>query len=237
MKLGILDAVYKKDSIDGELEAEKFVKLLQMVNAPFEIHIYHVAEGEFPLSPNECDAYLVTGSPQGAYDKDAWIDPLADFIRQSYAAECKLVGICFGHQVIADSLGGVAQKSEKGWGMGLRPFQIHNHKPWMTPSLDTCTLNFIHQDQVTALPDGAELLASNDHCQNAMLSIGNQVFTMQGHPEYLPKAMETLLHYVRDHDGLEVDEALASLAQGQPDTRTVAQWIVNFLQHNEEVGV
>ena len=235
MKLGILDTVYKKDIIDGEREAEKFVKLLQLANAPFEYHFYHVAEGEFPPSPEECDAFLVTGSPQGVYDQDEWIALLGDFIRRAYAANRKLVGICFGHQMIANSLGGMARKSEKGWGLGLRPFQVHVPKPWMMPNLDTCTLNFIHQDQVVTLPDGAELLAGNDHCPNAMLSIGNQVFTMQGHPEYLPDAMETLLHYVGEHDGLEVEDALTSLAKAQPDTQIVAQWIVNFLQYGEEV--
>lgn len=233
MKLGILDAVYNKDIIDGEREAEKFVKLLQMADAPFDYEFFHVAEGEFPSSPTACDAYLVTGSPQGVYDTDGWLPPLADFIRQSYAEGRKLVGICFGHQMIANSLGGVARKSEKGWGIGLRPFHIHTAKPWMAPNLDTCTLNFIHQDQVITLPEGAELLAGNDHCHNAMFSMGSQVFAMQGHPEYLPDAMETLLHYLGEHDGLPVEDALVSLAQAQPDTRTVAQWIVNFLRYEE----
>jgi GMP synthase-like glutamine amidotransferase len=233
MKLGILDAVHSKDIIDGEPESEKFVKLLQMVEAPFTYKIYRVTEGEFPQSPDECDAYLLTGSPQGVYDAHEWLPPLADFIRQSYTAARKWVGICFGHQMLANSLGGMAQKSEKGWGLGLRPFQIHQPQPWMTPGLDTCTLNFIHQDQVMTLPDGAERLAGNEHCPNAMFVINDRVLGIQGHPEYIPEAMEILLHYVRDYDGLEVDDALVSLQEGQPDTRTVAQWIVNFLQYDE----
>ena len=234
MKIGILDAVYNKDIIDGEQEATKFVKLLQLVEAPFTYEIYHVAEGDFPSAPEACDAYLVTGSPQGVYDDDDWLPSLADFIRHSYAAKRKLVGICFGHQMIANSLGGIARKSEKGWGIGCRPFQINAPKAWMTPNLDSCTLNFLHRDQVITLPDGAERLAGNDHCHNAMYSIGNRVLGLQGHPEYLPDAMETLLHYVHEHDGLEIDEALVSLSQTKPDTEIVAQWIVNFLQYDEE---
>ena len=233
MKLGILDAVYNKDIIDGETEAEKFVNLFNLVNAPFTYEIYHVAEGEFPQTAAACDAYLVTGSPQGVYDEDAWIAPLGNFIRQAYAAQRKLVGICFGHQMIAHSLGGEARKSEKGWGLGLRPFHIHTAKPWMTPSLDTCTLNFIHQDQVTTLPNDAKRLAGNEHCHNAMYAIGSRVLGIQGHPEYLPEAMEILLHYEWEQNGLEVDEALASLKTGAPDTGIVAQWIVNFLQYGE----
>jgi GMP synthase-like glutamine amidotransferase len=233
MKLGILDAVYKKDIIDGEKEAEKFVNLFKLVNAPFTYEIYHVAEGEFPQTVAACDAYLVTGSPQGVYDEDAWIAPLSDFIRQAYAAQRKLVGICFGHQMIAHSLGGEARKSEKGWGLGLRPFTVHNHKPWLTPALDTCSLNFLHQDQVTTLPAGAELLAGSDHCTHAMYVIGDRVLGIQGHPEYLPEAMKILLDYLGEHDGLDVADALVSVAQVQPDTHTVAQWIVNFLQYEE----
>ena len=234
MKLGILDAVYSKDTIDGEPEAEKFVRLFQLVNAPFACELYHVAEGEFPPSPEVCDAFLVTGSPQGVYDQDGWIAPLGEFIRQAYAAQRKLVGICFGHQIIAHSLGGESRKSEKGWGLGLRPFTIYQEKPWLTPAATTCCLNFIHQDQVITLPLGAELLAGNDHCPHIMYAIDDQVLGIQGHPEYLPNAMETLLHYEHDHYGLEVSDALVSLTQAQPDTRTVAQWIVNFLQYEEE---
>ena len=234
MKIGILDAVYSKDIIDGEMEAEKFVKLFQLVNAPFEYEIYHVAEGVFPETADACDAYVVTGSPQGVYDTDTWLPRLADFIRQSYAAQHKLVGICFGHQMLANSLGGEARKWEEGWGLGCRPFDISTHTEWMTPSLDTCTLNFIHQDQVVALPEGAQRLAGNEHCHNVMYSISDQVLGIQGHPEYVPEAMETLLHYVGEHDGLEVEDALASLTQYQPDTQIVAQWIVNFLQYDED---
>jgi GMP synthase-like glutamine amidotransferase len=233
MKLGILDAVYTKDIIDGEKEAEKFINLFNLVNAPFAYEIYHVAEGEFPKTADACDAYLVTGSPQGAYDGDPWIAPLGDFIRQAYAAQRKLVGICFGHQMIAHSLGGEARKWERGWGLGCRPFTFHTPKPWLTPALDTCSLNFVHQDQVTTLPDGAELLAGNEHCAHIMYAIGDRVLGIQGHPEYLPEAMEILLHYLREHDGMNVTAALTSLTHVQPDTCTVAQWIVNFLQYNE----
>lgn len=233
MKLGILDAVYTKDIIDGEKEAEKFVDLFHLVNAPFTYEIYHVAEGEFPETAAACDAYLVTGSPQGVYDCAPWIAPLGDFIRQAYAAQRKLVGICFGHQMIAHSLGGEAQKWEKGWGLGCRPFTIHTHKPWLTPALDTCSLNFVHQDQVTTLPAGAELLAGNNDCAHVMYVIDDRVLGIQGHPEYLPGAMTILLHYLGEHDGLDVADALVSVAQVQPDTCTVAQWIVNFLQYDE----
>jgi GMP synthase-like glutamine amidotransferase len=233
MKVGILDAVYNKDIIDGEKEAEKFIHLFNLVNAPFTYEIYHVAEGEFPETAAACDAYLVTGSPQGVYDKDTWIAPLGDFIRQAYAARRKLAGICFGHQMIAHSLGGEARKWEKGWGMGCRPFTVYSHKAWLTPALESCWLNFIHQDQVIRLPPGAELLAGNEQCAHVMYAIGDRVLGIQGHPEYLPEAMETLLYYVGEHDGLDVVEALASVAQAQPDTCIVARWIVNFLQYEE----
>ena len=234
MKLGILEAVYSRDIINGKSEASKFIKLLQMVDAPFEYEIFHVADGEFPPAPDVCDAYLVTGSPQGVYDGDSWLPPLADFIRQSYAAKRKMVGICFGHQMLAHSLGGEARKAEGGWGIGLRPFTIQNHPSWMTPSRDVCSLNFLHQDQVVTLPSEAEWLAGNEHCPNVMYVIGDRVLGIQGHPEYLPEAMETLLHFLHEHMGLDIAAGLASLEQAQPDTELVAQWIVNFLMCDEE---
>ncbi len=234
MKIGILNAVYKKDIIDGDREADKFIRLFDMADASFDYQVYAITDGEFPQSVDECDAYLITGSIQGVYDSDEWITPLQQFIRNCFDAQQKMVGICFGHQVLAHTLGGEARKSEKGWGLGLRPFQIEQHKPWMTPQISTSQLNFIHQDQVITLPEGAERLASNDHCQNAMFVINDRVLGIQPHPEYYGDAMNLVLDYLAEHDGLDVSDARDTQQGAETDSGVFANWIVNFLQYNEE---
>lgn len=230
-KLGIINAVdLAEEQIGGLTEPEKFRVLLDSVGAPFEIAVYTAVPGG-QLPPIEAaDAYLITGSPSGVYDSDLWIDELGDFIRRGYQAGRKLVGICFGHQIIAHSLGGRAEKAAGGWGLGLKPFDLFRQKAWMQPGQERAWLNFVHQDQVTALPPGAELLGGSNHCRHVMYAIGEQVLGIQGHPEYTPALMGELLAYLGDHYDVPVDEALASLARGQPDNQRVASWIVNFLQ-------
>ena len=85
----------------------------------FELQAFDVRNGEFPSSVDACDAYLTTGSRFSAYDDEAWIQQLKDFVRQLHEAEKPFVGICFGHQVLAEALGGKVEKAESGWGAEL----------------------------------------------------------------------------------------------------------------------
>lgn len=233
MKLGILKPLKPEDDagIPGHgTEEDRFRRFFEQVNAPFTIQLYDVTQGEFPASPDECDAYLISGSDQGVYDNEPWIPVLAQFIRDCYAAQRKMVGICFGHQMLAHTLGGHTEKSHKGWGLGLREIELVSSKAWMTPPLDNLQLNFAHQDQVIHLPPNAELLATNDFCPNIAFSIGNQVFGLQAHPEINNPFMEAIVDYMESRlDDAAYQEAINTLS-AQPDSRPVAQWIVNFLQ-------
>src|SRR5207253_1128988 len=93
------------------------------------IERFDVAANELPERPGDHSAYLITGSPAGVYEPLAWIAPLSDFIRS--AANSKMVGICFGHQVMAEALGGHVEKSDKGWGAGLHSYDVVLREPWM----------------------------------------------------------------------------------------------------------
>lgn len=191
---------------------------------------YDVAGGEMPQSVDACDAYLVTGSVSGVYDEDSWLAPLMAFIREAHRAGKKLVGICFGHQVLAHALGGHAAKSDKGWGLGLKQFDIVQSKPWMTGQPDSCALYFSHQDQVITLPPGAERLGGNGFCENAMFSLDDCVLGIQGHPEFTRSIMDDILAKPKPTVPDDVQAtAVASVANGTPDNQLLAEWIVNFL--------
>jgi len=158
------------------------------------------------------------------------IAELSEFVRSCTLERRKLVGICFGHQLIAHALGGHTSKSEKGWGLGLQEFDITTQKPWMDPVLNRCALYFSHQDQVTALPVGADLLGGSDFCPNAMYCIGDQVLGIQGHPEISQSLMIEVIERRKEQVGSKVySDALNSLNNGTPDARTVARWIINFI--------
>ncbi len=237
MRLGILNAFLPEASraIWNGAPVDAYIRLFESASPAFDYAGYEVTQGEFPVSPAECDAYVITGSTRGVYDTDEWIAALARFIRDSYQAGRKLVGICFGHQILAHALGGHAEKSEEGWDFGLKTFDIIKPKAWMTGKPDRCSLYFSHQDQVIRLPPEAELLGGNAFCPNAFYTIGNHVLGIQGHPEFSASIMQDLLDRRKELLGPQAYEmAACSLNSGTPDNQLVAQWIVNFLTANPD---
>ena len=232
MKVGILNAIHPDDSkVDwGGSPIDAYVRFFASGGASFEMEGYEAAQGQLPPTPDACDAYVITGSPKGVYDSDPWIGELAEFIRASYAAGKKLIGICFGHQLLAHALGGHAEKSDKGWGFGLNEFTISGAKPWMGGRPPTCSLYFAHQDQVLQLPPGAELLGGNDFCPNAFFTIDGRVLGVQGHPEFWPAIMHDLLERNRSNlTPVQAEAVAARLEQGTPDNALMARWMVSFL--------
>lgn len=232
MQLGILNAITPAEEAHFQMpELDNFQRFFAQVPHNLTFVEYRITEGEFPASVTACDAYLVTGSPQGVYDSEPWIGALAAFLRRAYAAGQKLVGICFGHQMLAHTLGGHAEKAAVGWGIGLRRFAIAQNPPWMTPSLTQGQLYFCHQDQVVRLPAGAQRVAGDAFCPNAIFVIGDQVLGIQGHPEFSTSFMATLIDALGEQAGATVAaQAAASLTTGAPDSAVVARWVVNFLQ-------
>ena len=237
MKLGILNAIHPEQGrIDwGGTPVDAYIRFIKKTGISFEYEGYNVALDEFPESPAACDAYLITGSPKGTYDEDAWIGRLSQFIRDAYAADKKLVGICFGHQILAEALGGHSEKSEKGRGFGPKQFDIYKRKAWMPENTpDSCTLYFAHQDQVMELPPGAELLAGNGFCNNIVYSIDGRVLAMQAHPEITQPIMEDILELVKENMTDEVAaETAVAIQNDLPDADIAGQWIVNFLLESE----
>jgi GMP synthase-like glutamine amidotransferase len=232
MKLGILNAIHPDKSQvnwDGS-PIDAYIRFFESANAGFEYMGFEVAQGQLPVSPEVCDAYVITGSPTGVYDVDSWIPGLSAFIRASYRGGKKLIGICFGHQMLAHALGGHAEKSEKGCGYGLSTFNIDGSKPWMTGNPKQCSLYFAHQDQVMELPPGAELLGGNEFCPNVLYTIDNRVLSIQGHPEFSTELMRDLVDLAKQKlDSTTHQAAVRSLGNGQPDNLMVANWMLNFL--------
>ncbi len=175
MKIGILQTGHAPEEVQDELGDVNtfFMRLLDGQEFTFET--FCVVDGDFPDGPEDCDGWLITGSKHGAYEDHPWIPPLESLIRDVYAAGRPLVGICFGHQIIAQALGGTVEKFEGGWAVGRQTYD------WRGAEI---ALNAWHQDQVTQKPEGADVLASNSFCQNAALVYDNRIFTVQAHPEF-----------------------------------------------------
>lgn len=175
MLIGILQTGLAPDLLveeHGEYP-DMFAKLL--AGKGFTFRTYSVVKGEFPASVKDCDGWLITGSRHGAYEDHPWIAPLETFIRNAYAAHVPMVGVCFGHQIIAQAMGGKVEKFAGGWATGATEYDFDG---------ETVTLNAWHQDQVVTRPDTAKVIASNDFCANAALLYDDRILTVQAHPEY-----------------------------------------------------
>ncbi|MCE8525857.1 type 1 glutamine amidotransferase [Ruegeria pomeroyi] len=175
MKIGILLTGHAPDTLidaTGDYDAF-FVRLLGPQS--FEFETFAVVDGQFPSGAEAADGWLITGSRHGVYEDHPWIPPLEALIREIRDKGQPLIGVCFGHQIIAQALGGKVEKFKGGWAIGPTEYDMGGEQ---------VTVNAWHQDQVVALPDGAEVLASNDFCRNAMVAYGDTIWTIQAHPEY-----------------------------------------------------
>jgi GMP synthase (glutamine-hydrolysing) len=175
MKIGILRTGHSPDGmIDSHGNYDTmFERLLEGHDFTFET--FSVVDGEFPAGPQDADGWLITGSKHGAYEDHAWISPLEDLIRAIHAADKPLIGVCFGHQIIAQALGGKVEKFAGGWSVGRTDYTLDGAP---------IALNAWHQDQVVVLPQSARVVGQSDFCDNAMLAYGDSIWTVQPHPEF-----------------------------------------------------
>jgi GMP synthase-like glutamine amidotransferase len=191
---------------------------------------YDVREGGIPATPDAHDVYLCTGSRHSVYDALDWIEPLKAFVRDINDTGKTFVGICFGHQLLAQALGGEVAKAEQGWGIGVLDMDIVQPEPWMQPPQNHCSLQYMHGDQVQHLPAESTLLAVAPHCPVAMFKVRETMLGIEGHPEFPAAYEEALLLSRRDRIGADaVDAALASLTR-PTDHEVAGRWIANFIR-------
>jgi GMP synthase-like glutamine amidotransferase len=162
------------------------------------------------------------------YDELAWIERLSQLIHDAHTAAVPVVGICFGHQLIAQALGGRVARAEVGWGVGVHDATVTQRRPWMVPAAETFRLLMSHQDQVLELPAGAEVLATSPHAPIAAFQVDTLV-GFQGHPEFVADYLGALLPTRVERVGAQrVAAALASL-RTPTDHAVIARWMAEFL--------
>jgi GMP synthase-like glutamine amidotransferase len=232
IKLGIL----KTDTVREDLVQEfgeypdMFGALLSAVDPSLEFVVYDVERGEYPDNIDDVDAYLMTGSKSSVYEDKAWIHELSDFVRELHRRRKRLVGICFGHQMVAHALGGKTEKSEKGWGVGAHEALFHRLPEWHDGEDPEFVLLVSHQDQVVETAPGAEVLAGSAFCENAVCQLGDHILTLQGHPEFVKDYSEKILNMRREHIGEDNYERGMNSLGRELDRERVAEWIVAFLR-------
>ncbi|MCC1493690.1 type 1 glutamine amidotransferase [Cognatishimia sp. F0-27] len=208
MKIGILQTGHVAEelvAVNGDYP-EIFARFLE--GRGFDFVHWAVCDGQFPDSAEACDGWLITGSRFGAYEAHDWIAPLETLIREIYAAGRPMIGVCFGHQIIAQALGGRVEKFAGGWSVGAVDYPLLGER---------LALNAWHQDQVVTRPEGAEVVSSTAFCENAALVYDDRIFTIQPHPEIDRTYLEGLLE--RRAPGV-VPEAMIAEARARLDSPT-----------------
>lgn len=165
---------------------------------PDEIKTFNTQKSELPKAVTDYDLYLITGSPKGVYDGDPWIAELEYFIRRAHNTNIKMIGVCFGHQIMAQALGGSVRKSPKGYGLGVMDYKFADG--------ETVSLNAWHQDQVEEAPQGAEVILSSEFCPVAGLAYSHNAISFQPHPEFTKAFMDDLISF-REGDTITAEQA------------------------------
>ena len=231
LRLAILDAdkLYQPLQTRYHSYGQMFETLLRESDADWELKIYPVIDGVFPQSPNEFDACLITGSKFDSFGGEAWIVHLREYVQTLYQLKKPMVGVCFGHQLLAHALGGCTGRSTAGWGLGVMQYSI-TATPDFVDDLQSISLLVSHQDQVHTLPPQATRLMSNSFCPNAAFYIPGQVLAIQGHPEFTVDYARDLLD-LRESvlPASDVNRARATFEFAH-DGLLVGRWIRRFVE-------
>jgi GMP synthase-like glutamine amidotransferase len=195
--------------------AGDYPELFSALLAPVGVDVvpYAADRGELPGSLAECDGWLCSPSRSSVYDDEPWIAGVEALLRDAVAEDVPFVGVCFGHQLLAQALGGRVERAAGGWGVGVQEYELLEPLP-ASDGRGACALIASHQDQVVEVPAGVRVTARSDYCPVAGLATGERVWTLQGHPEFVPPLADHLLGLRVDLIGAErVATARASLSR------------------------
>lgn len=228
MRIGILECGRPPERVVANHGAypEIFTRLLEPHGFTFQT--WNAEALELPKSPHECDGWLVPGSPHGVYEDHAFLPPLESFLRRVYDAGVPMVGICFGHQLIAKALGGRVEKFQGGWCVGRQVYAFD--------TLGELALNAWHQDQVVEAPADAETVATSMFCHHAALKYGNRAWTIQSHPEYSPGILCDMIAARRGTSAIPASQLdTAEMQLTSPlDTGRIVEEIADFFQKRNQ---
>ena len=228
MKVGILETGTVPADLQPRFGTTYASMMARMLGEGFDCIGFDVKRGELPAAPEDCAAYIVTGSAASVYDDLPWIAPLEDFLRRA-RGRAKLIGICFGHQLMAQAFGGQVAKSERGWGLGLHDYAVTAPEHWSTgaPSIGICVS---HQDQVLTPPPGARVVGGSAFTPYGILAYGEDAISFQCHPEFEPAFVAELIAMRKTLlPGADAADTMLASLDRPNDRARVAGWIRAFL--------
>jgi GMP synthase-like glutamine amidotransferase len=208
-----------------------FRRMFDQTGMGFSYDDVNAEAGQALPDPADLEGIVITGSPAGVYENHAWLPPLRAFIQAAYAAGTPMLGICFGHQIMADALGGDVRKSDKGWGLGRHSYSVRQRPAFMADAPASLTVACSHQDQVLVPPPEADVILGSDFAPNAGLYYrSGRALSFQPHPEFEDDYARALVELRRGKaDDTIVDAAMESFANAS-DSMRLSAYIAGFLQ-------
>ena len=231
IKVGILQTGGPPPPLDGQFGSYSAM-VRELLGPQHEFTTFDVRVGELPRRADICDAYVITGSASGVYDGDSWIGSIKDFVREA-SGQTAMVGICFGHQLMAEAFGGQVIKSPRGWGIGLHRYDIGQHAAWMDDA-SSIAVPASHQDQIVKLPADARVLGGSEFTPYGIVEYPQRrAVSLQSHPEFSPEYAAALIELRRSskYTPEQADRALATLHEPN-DRARVGGWLAHFLRSN-----
>jgi GMP synthase-like glutamine amidotransferase len=230
MHVGLLacDEVAERFRDVAGVYQEMFERLLSPHIPELRVTRFDVAAGQTPADARVCDAWITTGSRASVYDDAAWIRKAEAFIRDIADSDRPFVGICFGHQLLARTLGAEVKRAAGGWGVGVRSMRIVQRESWMTPAASEVRMQYMHADQVTTPPNGAMLLGEAPHCPVAMFQYGPRLLGIEAHPEFPAVYARALIENRRQRIGEQVAVDALARVDEPTDSDVVGSWIARF---------
>jgi len=230
IRIAILDAVPESYWADdrGITDSQKFVNLLQPQNPAARLDSYFVSRDHFPENIDEYDAILVTGSPCSVHDEHDWIECLTEVIRTASDQGMRVVGSCFGHQLVARAFDGEVGHNENGWLIGNFAVHISESYEWMQPSARVTGMYHFNQERVIRLPDAAQAFAHTDDYNDYGYTIGDNIMCFQGHPEQSRLSMTNFLEATDSLTAEQRARASHHIETGEPDAHIWGQWMMRF---------
>lgn len=210
---------------------DRFKRLFENIESSLQLVEYKVCEGDWPNCIEECDCYIITGSAKSPNEQEPWIVELIRFIRECYVNQTKMIGICFGHQVIAKAMGGVVNFNRLGTILGIQEYEIVQPCSWMNPFCNQVNIITNHREYVEVLPGNATLIMTSEKCKIVGYHIKNLFLGIQGHPESNSFINAMTIERKRLQQSIDENEyqrAKASLII-DADQKIFAKWLHIFL--------
>lgn len=207
-------------------DGEKFATMIHAVRPGWQISVYAVKDGQFPPDDARFDGWLITGSPASVHDDEDWIADLKVLVRRLHTESQPLFGACFGHQAIAEALGGTVGRNPGGWVFGLTETEMEGRPIRLYAS---------HIQQVLTLPPIARVTGGNAECPIGSFAVGDHILTTQYHPEMDHAFISALVEeYVDGLPAAVTERARAQLAGGRADSAFVAERIARFFEEAQD---